>query len=229
VTDTADLEALRLSDSALPVGTDSVSYGLEQFVAADRVTDAADLRALIETYLRQQLGPCDLVALRAAHRGTRDEDIDAVVAADARFEAATLPAEFRESATRTGGRLLDLHRELREDSFLESYADAVEAGDAVAPHPVVLGVVAARTGVEERRACLLACQEFATTLVGAAQRLLSLGHTDAQRVLRDTQAAMTEAVDESADRSLAEMTPFAPLVDVLAADHETADRRLFVS
>nr|WP_276412903.1 hypothetical protein [Halomicroarcula sp. XH51] len=37
------------------------------------------------------------------------------------------------------------------------------------------------------------------------------------------------AVDDSADRSVAEMAPFAPLVDVLAAEHERADRRLFAS
>jgi urease accessory protein UreF len=63
--DAAVLESMRLADSSLPVGTDSVSYGLEAFVAADRVEDADDLAGLLETYLRRQLGPGDLVALRA--------------------------------------------------------------------------------------------------------------------------------------------------------------------
>jgi urease accessory protein len=40
---------------------------------------------------------------------------------------------------------------------------------------------------------------------------------------------MVEAVETSAGRSLADLTTFTPLVDVLAADHERADRRLFVS
>lgn len=83
--------------------------------------------------------------------------------------------------------------------------------------------------VDERTACLVACQEFVTNLVGAAQRLASLGHTDAQRVVVDCQPAMVDAVDASADRSLDEMTPFAPLIDVRAAEHERADRRLFLS
>jgi len=227
--DAAVLDSLRLADSSLPVGTDSVSYGIEQFVAADRVTDADDLAALLGSVLRRQLGPGDLVALRAAHEGAADGDLAAVAAADRRLDAATLPAEFRESATRTGGRLLRLQSDLRDDEFVTEYAALADAGEVPGAYPAVLGAVAARAGVGQRRACLVACQEFTTAVVGAAQRLLAFGHTDAQRVVVDCQPAMVEAVETSAGRSLADLTTFTPLVDVLAADHERADRRLFVS
>jgi len=56
-----------------------------------------------------------------------------------------------------------------------------------------------------------------------------MGHTDAQRILDELRPVMTEAVDDSAGRTIDDMTPFAPLVDVLAADHERAQRRLFAS
>ena len=102
-------------------------------------------------------------------------------------------------------------------------------GDTPGTHPVVLGAATAVAGVGEREACLVCCHGFVTGLLGAAQRLLSLGHSDVQRVLADLQSTIADAVEDSADRSLAELTPFAPLVDVLAADHERADRRLFLS
>jgi urease accessory protein len=229
MSDDATLEAFRLADSFLPVGTYSVSYGLEQFVADDRITDADDLEALLETYLRKQLGPADLVALRAAHTAAQEEDLEAVCAADRRLSAATLAAEFRESARQSGDRLLSLQGELRDDALLADYADRVAAGEAPGNYPVVLGVATGLAGVEEREACLLACHGFLTGLLGAAQRLLSLGHTDAQRILDGLKPVMTAAIDDSADRGVDEMTPFAPLVDVLAADHERAERRLFAS
>jgi len=75
----ATLEAFRLSDSFLSVGTYTVSSGLEQFVHDDRVEDAADLEALLRTYLRQQVGPADLVALRAAHAGGKPGTYAAVL------------------------------------------------------------------------------------------------------------------------------------------------------
>lgn len=229
MSDDAALEAFRLADSFLPVGTYTVSYGIEQFAADDRLADADDLRALLSTYLRRQVGPSELVALRAAHGAARADDLERVCAADRRLTAVTLAAEFRESAEQSGDRLLSLQSDLRDDDLLDRYADRVDADESPGNYAVVLGAAAGRAGIGEREACLLCAHGFLTGLLGAAQRLLSLGHTDAQRILDDLRPAMSAAVDDSADRTLAEMTPFAPLVDVLAAEHERADRRLFMS
>ncbi|MBV0903851.1 urease accessory protein UreF [Haloarcula salina] len=229
MSDAATLESLRLADSFLPVGTYSVSYGLEQFVQDDRIEDADDLEALLATYLRRQVGPADLVALRAAHAAAREGDLDALCAADRRLRAVTLAAEFRESAQQSGDRLLSLQTDLRDDPLLADYADRVAADESPGNYAVVLGAATGLAGVDEREACLLCCHGFVTGLLGAAQRLLSLGHTDAQRILDALGAVMTEAVEDSADRTIDDMTPFAPLVDVLAADHERAERRLFAS
>lgn len=229
MSDDATLEAFRLADSFLPVGTYTVSYGLEQFIADDRVDDADELAALLETYLRRQVGPAELVALRAAHAAASRGDLDAVCDADRRLAAVTLAAEFRESAEQSGKRLLSLQSELRDDDLLAQYADRVDEGEAPGNYAVVLGVSTAIADVDEREACLLCCHGFVTGLLGAAQRLLSLGHTDAQRILDGLGPVVTEAVDDSADRTVDDMTPFAPLVDVLAADHERAQRRLFAS
>jgi len=229
MSDAAALESFRLADSFLPVGTYTVSYGLEQFIQDDRVEDAADLEVLLSTYLRRQVGPAELVALRAAHAAATEGDLDAVCRADRRLSAVTLAAEFRESAQQSGDRLLSLQTELREEALLDRYAERVDADEAPGNYAVVLGVATGLAGVPVREACLLCCHGFVTGLLGAAQRLLSLGHTDAQRILDDLQPVMTAAVDDSADRGIDEMTPFAPLIDVLAAEHERAERRLFAS
>ncbi|MDG5778069.1 urease accessory UreF family protein [Haloarculaceae archaeon H-GB2-1] len=229
MTDEAALASFRLADSFLPVGTYSVSYGLEQFVQSGRVEDAADLTALLETYLRRQLETASLVALRAAHDAAAGDDLDAVCEADRRLLAVTLAAEFRADATRAGDRLLTLQRDLETDPFLEAYADRVADDTAPGTHSAVLGAVAARAGVSERRACLVCCHGFVTDLLGAAQRLLAFGHTDAQRVLTDLQPVIVDAVEGSADCSLDDLIAFTPLVDLVSAEHERADRRLFSS
>jgi urease accessory protein len=229
MTDDATLSAFRLSDSFLPVGTYAVSYGLEQFVEDGRVADAAALETLLTTYLRAQVGPADLVALRAALDAAGVDDLEAVCAADRRLTAVTLAAELRESARRSGDRLLSLERELRDDDLLERYAARVRSRETPGNYVVVLGLVTASTGVDARTTCLLYCHGFVTGLLGVAQRLLPLGHTDVQRVLRDLRPVMVEAVEDGTDRSVDAMAPFAPLVDVLSADHERADRRLFSS
>lgn len=228
-TDGISLASLRLADSALPVGTDSISYGLEQFVEDGRIEDASDLRTLLETYLRRQLTVADLVALRAAHHSAATDELDGIVAADRRLSAATLADEFRESSTRTGERLLSLQRDLRDDGVLDEYGEAVDGGSAPGNHAVVLGAVAARDDIDASEACLILCHGFVMGLLGAAQRLLRIGHTDVQRTVDDLRPAMAAAVEDSANRSLDRMEPFTPLIDIASAEHERANRRLFIS
>ncbi|GGJ07835.1 hypothetical protein GCM10008995_17190 [Halobellus salinus] len=229
MSDSATLEAFRLADSFLPVGTNSLSYGIEQFVQDGRVEGVDDLRALVATYLRNQFGTADLVALRAAHAAATEGDVDGVCDADRRLVAVTLAAEFRESAEQSGSRLLSLQRDLGTGPLVERYAERVADGDAPGHHAAVVGAVAGSAGIDERTACLVCCHGFVTGVLGAAQRIMSLGHTDTQRELDDLQSVIRDAVDDSAARTIDRMTSFTPLVDVLSADHERADRRLFLS
>lgn len=225
----ASLEALRLADSFLPDGSDSLSYGLEQFVESGEVTDADDLQALLETYVRAVIGPADLIALRHAHSGAIRGDVGAIVTADRRLESVTLAREFRDSSTRSGDRLLTLHTDLLDDEGLSRYATRVQTGDAPGHYAVVLGAVTGVTEIDEAVACRVACHGFITGILGGAQRLASIGHTDVQSVLRELQAVIETAVRDSAQRPLERMAPFAPHLDVASATHERAERRLFLS
>jgi urease accessory protein len=223
------LAAFRLADSFLPEGSDTLSYGLEQLVADGAVDDADDLAAVLETFLRRQVGGCDLVALRHAHEAMMDGDIDGVCRADRELAAVTMAREARESATRSGGRLLALQSDLCDDERLAAYAERVDEDAAPGNYPVVLGAIAAIEGVDADMACRVACHGFVTGLVGATQRLAAIGHTDAQRAIRDCQPTVETVVAESAEHDLTAMTSFTPRIEIASATHERADRRLFVS
>lgn len=223
------LETLRLGDSFLPIGSYAVSYGLEQFIQSGRVTTSEDLESLLETHIRQLLGLADLVALQAAHDAARNRDVRGIRDADLRLTGVTMAAEFRESSQSEGDRLLSLQLDLEPCDLIRTYAEQVDAGAVPGNYPVVLGVVTALEGIDDRTACQICCHGFVTGLLGAAQRLMSLGHTDAQRIHRNLQSPIGEVIEASETRSLDRMAPFAPLIDVMAADHERAERRLFVS
>jgi urease accessory protein len=227
--DESPVAALQFADSLLPAGSFTTSYGVEQFVAADEITDADDLQALVETYLDRQIGPCDMVVVAAAHDAASDGDHDELRRVDRRCSAAQLPAEFRESSTRTGGQLCSLVAETEDAPFLAAYDETVEAGDAPGNYAAVLGAVAACTGMTAREAAMVQGYSFVTDLVAAAQRVLRIGHTDVQRIVTESRPAIVAAWEANEDRTVDELSPFAPLVDVLSAEHERAERRLFLS
>lgn len=225
----SELAAFQFADSFLPVGAYTASYGLEQFIESDVVDDAEGLKQLLTDYLRQQFGPCDVIALTAAYEASAADDLEAIVAADQRQHAVTLAAEFRKSSTSAGGRLLDLTVELLDDSLIETYADRVADGEAPGNYAVVTGLVAQREGIPVERARLLAGHSFVVGLLGAAQRLASLGHTETQAVLTELRSVIATVCTEYAESDLTAMRTFAPRIELMGMAHERADRRLFVS
>ena len=237
MSDTAFLTAMRLADSFLPVGTYTASYGIEQYITDGRIETADELGARVEAYLRRVVGPAETVALANAHDAAAADDLEGILAADDRLYAATLPAEFRASATKAGSKLLELladtDKELLgtadSEGAVAAYADAVEDRTAQGQYPIVLGIVTQRAGLERRSACLVGAYAFVTELLGAAQRLGRFGHTDIQSQLADLLPVVESICAKYAEADLETLTTFAPLVEIESMRHERADRRLFMS
>ncbi len=222
----AAFAALRLGDSFLPTGGYTASYGLEGF-AADDDFGTDELEELLGSYVRGQVGPCDMVATRAAHRATREAEFDAVERVDERVRAVTLSAEARESASAAGQRLLGLHADLGCEAA-ETYQARVQKG-APGNAPVATGVVAAAYDVPPDTAAVLQGYAFLRDQLGAAQRVCRLGHTEAQRILVALKPELLAAAEVAGERDVEDIASFAPEVETHAFEHERAERRLFVS
>ena len=67
------------------------------------------------------------------------------------------------------------------------------------------------------------------SFVSAALRLGSLGHRQAQAILRDLRPQLSSLVDMVWGRELDEMGGFAPLADIRAMQHASLPVRLFSS
>ncbi|KKF39647.1 urease accessory protein UreF [Halorubrum saccharovorum] len=245
------LTAMRLSDSMLPIGTYTASYGVEQYLNESEIETADELGELLAGYLRGVIGPAEIVALGHAHRSAAAGDIEGIVAADERLGAATLPAEFRDSSTKAGRKLLELLAETEGepvddtgegvatdadplagaagDGTVAEFAAACEDGRADGHYPVVLGIVCQRAGLSAREAALANAYGSVSGLLAAAQRLGRFGHTAIQSQLSALFPVIEEVSDRYHDAELDAMCSFAPLADVMGMAHERADRRLFMS
>jgi urease accessory protein len=105
----------------------------------------------------------------------------------------------------------------------------VDTDDTPGNYAVVLGIVTGLEGVSVHDACLLACHSFVTGLLGADSACFGWVTQTSSGCLTTFIQGMSAAVEDSADRTLDEMTPFAPLIEIRSAEHERADRRLFKS
>src|SRR5206468_1727533 len=103
---------------------------------------------------------------------------------------------------------------------------------ANAPHahyPIVFAVVARALDIPVRVAALTYAFQMVRGQVSAAQRLMRVGQTEAQRLIHSLKPAMEDAVAVAAETPLEYAGGFAPILDIAAMAHERQPVRLFVS
>src|SRR5438270_8723932 len=103
-----NLRLLQISDSALPVGGYTHSWGLEAAVARGQVHDAATLEAWTRAWLRYALGPLEGVVVAASCRAVPAKDWAALRRANELLTAALVPPSVRAAGREMGEQLLAL-------------------------------------------------------------------------------------------------------------------------
>lgn len=233
---------------AWPIGAFAHSSGLEWAVEAGHVTTRATTADWIAALLTHGAIHNDTVlfvhAWRAAKScdGERLREVAELAAAsqtgfERHLEATAQGAAFRRIALGSiedGYTAAPLHQPLagparRAGEDLSSLLASIDDDDLA--YPVVAATLFAQHGIDLRAALTAWLHGAVANLVSAAQRLVPLGQTDGQKVMRDLRAPVFAAVE--AALTLPDGDPFealggAALVsDLGCMAHETQYTRLF--
>ncbi|WP_374455340.1 urease accessory protein UreF [Nocardioides sp.] len=219
----AETVALMLADARLPTGGHTQSAGLEPAVRSGL---AADGRALEEVvgYARDRLRTVVRVeagtAVVARHLALSGVDPLAVVD---HWAARTPSAAMRAASARMGRGYLRLAERLWPDVVRHLPRDTELA------RPVVLGVIAAVTGLDPAQVARLAAYDDAQTVVAASLKLLPVDPAAAAGWLVELHPHIELVVDAVAGLTEPHQIPAcgAPMIDLWAEQHATAKMRLF--
>lgn len=222
------LVSLQLSDSAFPSGFYTMSHGLEGFSQA-RLVDRGDVESLLTGLLLHSVGPGDATALARAHEAAMDADWERVQEVDQMLFASKLNAEMRKASVRSGHQLTDIAREAIGGPELDEWGRRITAKETPGCQPVATAVAYAATRVSTEQAVASDMFAFAVSFVGAALRLRLTDHRHAQVVLHAVGPVIADATADAVTRDLADMGGCVPLADVMSAQHERAEARLFAS
>ncbi|MGW6005495.1 urease accessory protein UreF [Oerskovia enterophila] len=222
------LVSLQLSDSAFPSGFYTMSHGLEGFSQA-RLVDRGDVEGLLTGLLLHSVGPGDATALARAHEAAMDADWDRVQEVDQMLFASKLNAEMRKASVRSGHQLTDIAREAIGGPELEEWGRRITAKETPGCQPVATAVAYAGSRVSTEQAVASDMFAFAVSFVGAALRLRLTDHRHAQVVLHAVGPVIEAATADAVTRDLTDMGGCVPLADVMSAQHERAEARLFAS
>ncbi|MEU9509168.1 urease accessory protein UreF [Micromonospora sp. NPDC048170] len=221
------LKLLQFGDSVFPVGAFSFSNGLEMAVQQEVVHDRATLQDFVRTVTRLA-ATGDGVALLAGHRGATAGDLDRIRQADEAVHLRKINEETRTMSVRMGRKLAEASTRIVGETLLKTRIGEAANGVPVT-YPVALGVVFADLGVSEEDAFAAHQYGTASTVLGAAIRLMRVDHLDAQSILFAVNEKVADDYREVRTASLDDMQTFGPHLDVLAAAHQHTHVRMFMS
>lgn len=222
------LHLLQFGDSALPVGGFSFSNGLESAIQQNLVHDPGTLREFVLNVMRQT-ATGDGVALLCAHRAANMRDVPTLMLIDRATFQRKLNEETRLMTVRMGRKLCELSDAIIGDDLNRNWLGRIKRAETAGTHPVSLAIALAVLGLEGRDAFGVQQYGVATTILGAALRLMRVSFVDTQKILLDVTAGVAAAYDEVADATVDDMASFAPMTDILAAVHVKGHIRMFMN
>jgi urease accessory protein len=228
------LTLLHLSDSALPIGGYSHSWGLETWIQKETIHDFATAEDAIKMLLANSIATQDGIACGVAYRCCLQGDFALLEKLNQHLSAAKWPAEIYQASTRLGQRLLRLAGETNFVTSLRGLDQSASIAAAKYPaeefhHSTVFGWLAACAGVSETAAVSAFLQNSSNCLISSCVRLIPLGHTDGQRITVNLRPLIAQLTKESISKDIADMSAFAPLHEAACVDHESLYSRLFQS
>ncbi|MEU7932244.1 urease accessory protein UreF [Micromonospora echinofusca] len=221
------LKLLQFGDSVFPVGAFSFSNGLEMAVEHGVVHDRRTLQDFVRSVTRLA-ATGDGVALLAGHRGAAAGDLDRIRCADEAVHLRKINEEMRVMSVRMGRKLAEAATRIVGETLLKKRIGESANGVPVT-YPVALGVVFAELGVGEDDAFAAHQYGTASTVLGAAVRLMRVDHLDAQSILFAVNEKVADDYREVRTADLDDMQTFGPHLDVLAAAHQHTHVRMFMS
>lgn len=197
---------------AYPVGGFAYSHGLESAIDRGTVANSQDTEAWISDVLEYGSGWNDALFVVAAFNAL---DKDELINVDVTARAFCATSE----------RLMET--ELLGQAFGNVTKGVWELDLGHFTYPVSIGRAARLQNLPLLLTTKMFLQAFASNLVACATRLVPLGQTDAQRLIRQLTPLCAQIAENAKKASLDELSSTAFLGDIAAMKHETQYSRIF--
>ncbi len=211
-TDTDILTLTQWLSPTYPVGGFAYSHGLEWAIDCGAVANAPDTGDWIADVIGHGSGRNDCMFLAAAYRAETCEELHDIDRTSRAFCASS-------------ERLRETH--LLGEAFCGVTSDVWTLDMGTLTYPVAIGHAAKARNLPVQLTAQMFLHSFMANLVACATRLVPLGQTDGQRLIRDLTPLCQHTASEAIEVGLDDLGSTTFLPDIASMKHETQYSRMF--
>ena len=189
-----DLLLLQISDTALPIGGFSHSFGLESFVQEGLVCDSDSVLLFMHSYILEPLLYNDLLSIRYIYECS---DVDEILELEHVMFVQTLSCEIREGNGKLGRRFVKI-----ANKILQNPSDLWNLYATRTSHPThasAFGVLCVSVGIECDRALRHYAYTQVSSMVINAVKLIPLSQESGQEILSKLHDSIELALERLGD------------------------------
>lgn len=216
------LKLVQSLDALFPIGSYTLSNGMETYVRKGIVRDRDSLEKHLAAYL-YMLTFNELAFSAKAFNGA---DITAL---DNFCSAIKTPYELRNGSIKQCARFIKIQTELDKYPILEKYADSIKCGICDGHYCIAMGLFIREIGADIEESLLLYCYSIVSSMTNHAVKLVPLRQLDGQEALFRISKKIPAAVKKSLILDETDLGAGAFGFDMRSMQHEDLYSRLYIS
>ena len=220
---------LQSSDSFYPTGSYAHSFGLEGLVQEGVIHDRATLRAFLFAAAIPALRQVDLPLVAHAWRAFGQADWNAIGELCVMSSALKTAREARSASENIGRQRAELVASLREPALAREFLRRAKENAWPVAAPIAAALEGRVWGAPLEGVLTGVYYTSVAALLSAAMKILRLGQNSSQSLLTEALALGPRIIADAESTPREDIGWFNPWLDIVAARHETADARMFIS
>lgn len=218
---------LQYAGGTFPGGGFSQSWSLETYVTNNRVKDVKTLSEFICTYLDSVIGKSEGPIVKNVMSAVGNDDMVRLVELEELSIASKLTKESREASLRMGNAFLRIATASIDSDKIADYYKIF--GDNGISYSTAYGISMQCLNVSTNDAIAAYVFNATNAIIQSAVKLIPLGNTESQDVIKKLQRNMNQAVDAAMNISVDEIVTFCPGLDIAGMNHEELSTRLYMT
>lgn len=225
------LDLFQLADSALPVGSQSHSFGLETLIADGTLTAPA-LATFLPDYL-VEVGVMEAVFWRGAYAigaEWHEGSVEQWLLLNRRLRALRLARESRAASAAMGRRFLALVADVTQHPALTVALQATRTANVECHHVTAFGLTSGLLALPQEGALMAYLHQTVVGLLAACQKLLPVGQSELARLRWRLKEVLVTVAARSNQLDWQTTPPCAtPSLEIASMRHPGLPVRLFIS